>query len=123
MLINQDAPRRRPSDGGEDPARSIEREEPVPLHRDSEGISPDIAALRHGPRAERAVDDATRDPRPDQAVAARAGCASRVERRSRSGRIADTTKRTSRDPALFRPLDGTMSRMSMRRKAQEMRLP
>ena len=40
----------------------------------------------------------------------------RVERRSRSGRIADTTRRTSRDPALFRPLDGTMSRMSMRRK-------
>src|SRR5271157_378783 len=72
MLINQDAPRRRPSDGGEDPARSIERGEPVPLHRDSEGISPDIAALRRGPRAERAVDDATRDSRPDQ-VAARAG--------------------------------------------------
>ena len=47
----------------------------MPLHRDSEGISPDIAALRRGPRAERAVDDATRDPRPDQAVAARAGCA------------------------------------------------
>ena len=47
----------------------------MPLHRDSEGISPDIAALRRGPRAERAVDDATRDPRPDQAVQPRAGCA------------------------------------------------
>jgi hypothetical protein len=47
----------------------------------------------------------------------------RVVRRSRSGRIADTTRRTSRDHALFRFLDGTMSRMSMRRNAQEMRLP
>lgn len=95
----------------------------MPLHRDSDGISPDIAALRRGPRAERAVGDATRDPRPDRAVAARAGCASRVERRSRSGRLVDTTRRTSRDPALFRHLDGTMSPMSMSRKAQEMRLP
>jgi hypothetical protein len=50
-------------------------------------------------------------------------CVSRVQRRSRSGRIADATRRTSRDPASFRHLDGTMSRMSMRRKAQEMRLP
>ena len=38
-------------------------------------------------------------------------------------RIAGTTRRTSRDPALFRPLDGTVSRMSIRRKAQEMRHP
>jgi hypothetical protein len=51
------------------------------------------------------------------------GFAFRVERRSRSGRITDTTRRTSRDPEFFRPLDGNMSRMSMRRKAQEMRLP
>ena len=51
------------------------------------------------------------------------GFAFRVEKRSRSGRIADTTGRTSRDPASLRPLDWTMSRMSMRRKAQEMRLP
>jgi hypothetical protein len=47
----------------------------------------------------------------------------RVQRRSRSGRIADTTRRTGHYPASFRPLDGTISRMSMRRKAQEMRLP
>ncbi len=85
--MNQDAPRRRHSDGGENPARSIEREEPVPLHRDSEGISPDIAARRRGPHAERAVDDATRDPRPDQAVAApRDGCASRRGSRTRPRR-------------------------------------
>ena len=43
--------------------------------------SPDIATRRRGPRARRAVDDATRDPRPDQAVAARAGCASRPQKR------------------------------------------
>ncbi len=40
------------------------------------------------------------------------GFAFRVERRSRSGRIADTTRRTGRDPASFRRHDGTMSRMS-----------
>jgi hypothetical protein len=51
------------------------------------------------------------------------GFALRVERRSRSGRIADAKRWIRRDPASFRPLDGTMSRMSMRRKAQEMRLP
>ena len=47
----------------------------------------------------------------------------RVEERSRSGRIADTTRRTGRDPASFRPLDGTVTHMNMRRKAQEMCLP
>jgi hypothetical protein len=45
------------------------------------------------------------------------------KRRSRSRRIADTRRRTGHDPALFRLLDGSMSRMSMRRKAQGMRLP
>jgi hypothetical protein len=51
------------------------------------------------------------------------GFAFRVERRSHSGRIWDTTWPTIRDPASFRPLDGTMSRMSTRRKAQAMHLP
>jgi hypothetical protein len=51
------------------------------------------------------------------------GCAFRVQRSSRSGCIAHTTWRTSREPASFRPLDRTMSRMSMRRKAQKIRLP
>ena len=50
MLINQEVPRRRPSDCGEDPARSIERGSLVPLHRDSEGSSPDIAALGENAR-------------------------------------------------------------------------
>ena len=64
----------------------------MPLHRDSEGISPDIAVLRRGPRAERAVDDATHDPRPDQAVAARAGCASRRGSRARPRKSAAPPK-------------------------------
>jgi hypothetical protein len=47
----------------------------------------------------------------------------RVERRSRSRRIATTTRRTGLDPASFRPLDGIMTHLNRRRKAPEMCLP
>jgi hypothetical protein len=54
---------------------------------------------------------------------AQARCAFRDERRSRSKTQRDRTTRTCPDPASFRPIDGTMSRVSTRRKAQELRLP
>jgi len=44
-------------------------------------------------------------------------CVFRVERRSRSGRIADTTRQFCCDPALFRPIDGTICCMTIRRNA------
>jgi hypothetical protein len=46
-----------------------------------------------------------------------------VERRGRTGHNADTTRRTTRDHAAFRPFDKTMSRVFMRRKEQGMRFP
>jgi hypothetical protein len=51
------------------------------------------------------------------------GFAVRDERRSRSKKQRDRTTRTCPDPASFRLIDGTISRVSMRRKAQELRLP
>jgi hypothetical protein len=50
------------------------------------------------------------------------GFAFRVQRRSRTGYIADTTRRTGPDPASFRPFDSIMNRMYMRWKVQELRL-
>jgi hypothetical protein len=50
------------------------------------------------------------------------GFAVRDERRSRSKTQRDRTPRTYSDPASFRLNDGTISRMSMRRKVQELRL-
>ena len=65
-------------------------------------------------RRERVIDPPDRSP-----SSCRTKHVLRVERRSRSRRIAATTRRTGLDPASFRPLDGTMTHLNIRRKARK----